>query len=101
MDILLNQLVTRIQDGQGKASAHLRKSAFSNSNLQEPLKSFVDKVANCAYKITDVDVSELIKSGISEDEIFELSICASVGASMRQYENALKVLNEFDNQINN
>jgi len=100
MDILLKQLITQIQDGQGKATSNLRKSAFNNSNLNEPLKSFVDKVANCAYKITDSDIASLIKSEISEDEIFELAICASVGQSTRQYENALKALNEVDNNIN-
>ena len=97
MDILLRQLVTRIQDGPGKAATDLRKSAFNNSNLNEPLKSFIDKVANAAYKITDNDITSLIRSGISEDEIFELAICAAVGQSTRQYENALKALNDVDN----
>jgi len=100
MDILLKKLVTRIQDGKGKATAELRKAAFNNSNLNEPLKSFVNKVAISAYKITDSDIETLIKNGISEDEVFELAICASVGQSLRQYENALKALNEIENKIN-
>jgi len=99
VDILLKQLVTRIKDGPGKATTDLRRSAFNNSGLKEPLKSFIDKVANTAYTITDNDVS-LVKSAISEDEIFELVICASVGQSTRQFENALKALNEVDNNIN-
>lgn len=85
-------LVARILEGEGHTSATQRRAAFHNTGLTEPVATLVDKVAKCSHKITDEDIAEAKASGLSEDQIFELLICAAVGQSARQYESALAAL---------
>jgi alkylhydroperoxidase family enzyme len=45
-----------------------------------------------AYRVTDRDVLELREGGLSEDEIFELTVAAAVGAGLERLEAGLRVL---------
>jgi alkylhydroperoxidase family enzyme len=85
-------LTTRILDGDGEASPALRRAAFDNAALTEPLGTLVRKVAEYAHGVTDADVAQVRASGLSEDQIFELVVCAAVGQATRQYEAALAAL---------
>ena len=82
-------LVSRVLEGDGRASRAERRAAFDNSGLAEPLGTLVDKVAKRPTHVTDEDVTNVEASGLSEDQIFELVICAAVGQATRQYETAL------------
>jgi len=84
--------VTRVLDGDGSASHAQRRAAYDNAVLAEPLSTLVNKVAKYAYTITDENISAARASGLSEDELFEIIICAAVGQATRQYETALLVL---------
>ncbi len=85
-------LVRRVLEGDGKASQAQRRAAFDNAGLAEPLNTLVNKVAQSAYRITDEDIAAVRASGLSEDEIFELVVCAAIGQATRQYEHALAAL---------
>lgn len=85
-------LLRRVLEGDGEASPSERRAAFHNSGLSEPLSSLVDKVATCAWQITDEDIDAAKSSGLSEDQIFEIVVCAAVGQSTRQYDAALAAL---------
>ncbi len=85
-------MVTRIIEGYGRASPGQRRSAFDNTELAEPLRTLIDKVAKHAYKVTDTDIAAVKGSGVSEDEIFELVVCAAIGQATRQYKTALTAL---------
>lgn len=85
-------LVARILEGPGTASPAQRRAAFANAGLAEPLRTLIDKVAKHAYKVTDADIGAARASGISEDEIFELVVCAAIGQAGRQYDTALAAL---------
>lgn len=74
------------------ASPSERKAAFNNSGLPEPLGSLVDKVARQAYRVTDEDIAAARASSVSENEIFEIVVCAAVGQATRQYDTALAAL---------
>ena len=74
------------------ASRAERHAAFDNRTLNEPLHGLVSKVAKHPTQITDDDVAKIKASGLSEDQIFELVVCAPVGQSTRQYVNALAAL---------
>jgi hypothetical protein len=91
-------LVNRILEGDGVASHSQRKDAFNNGFTTEPLKLLIDKVVNCAYTITEKDFDEAKTSGLSEDYLFELVICAAVGQAAKQYDNALGALAEALNK---
>lgn len=85
-------LVRRILEGDGKASPSERAAAFNNSGLTKPVGVLVDKVARHACRVTDEDIDAVRGSGLSEDQIFELVVCAAVGQATRQYDAALVAL---------
>jgi alkylhydroperoxidase family enzyme len=87
-------LVVRILEGDGRASHALRRAAFDNAGLIEPLAMMIEKVAKHAYTVTDEDIAAARGSGLSEDRIFELVVCAAVGQATRQYDTALAALVE-------
>jgi hypothetical protein len=72
-------LVARILEGDGRASHAQRRAAFDNAGLAEPLSTLIDKVAKHAYKVTDEDIAAARASGLSEDQIFEIVVCAAIG----------------------
>src|SRR5689334_11511682 len=59
-------VVTRVLEGDGRASYATRRSAFENSGLGEPLRTLIDKVARQPTRVTDEDISTVLASGISE-----------------------------------
>jgi hypothetical protein len=85
-------LQDRILHGEGRASPEQRARAFSNSGLSEPLDGLLGKVATRPAQVTDADFAAARAAGFSEDELFELVICAAVGQSARQYDTGLAAL---------
>lgn len=85
-------LVRRILAGDGKASPFLRRAAFDSSGLTEPLDSLVDKVAMHANTVTDEDITAAKRSGLNEDQIFEIMVWAAIGQANRQYDSAIEAL---------
>jgi hypothetical protein len=89
---LHRELVARVLEGNGKAVPELRRAAFENAGLGEPIRTLIDKVANHAYRITDEDVAAVRAAGLTEDQVFEIVICAAVGQASRQYTSGLAAL---------
>jgi alkylhydroperoxidase family enzyme len=56
------------------------------------MSRLVEKVARHAFKVTDDDIAAVRMAGFSEDQIFELVVCAAIGQATRQYETALAAL---------
>ncbi|WNG94222.1 hypothetical protein [Mycobacterium sp. ITM-2016-00318] len=91
---LRRELVARILDSHATASRELRRAAADNAGLDEPIRTLIEKVANRSYAVTDEDVAAVRASGLSEDQIFELIVCAAVGVAGRQYDSATAALAE-------
>ncbi|MHB1836510.1 MAG: carboxymuconolactone decarboxylase family protein [Solirubrobacteraceae bacterium] len=87
-------LVDRILGGPGAAPADQRALAFDNAGLPEPLAQLIEKVAHSSAAVTDADLAAATKSGFTDDQLFELVICAAVGEASRQYEAGLAALAE-------
>jgi len=87
-------LVDRVLNGEGRASPEQRARAFSNDGLPPPLHALIGKVATRPTQVTDADFAAAKASGFSEDQLFELVICAAVGQSARLYEAGLAALAE-------
>jgi hypothetical protein len=85
-------LTRRILEGAGTASHLERRAAFQNSGLNQPSNTLVDKVARHACRITDEDIAAAMVSGLNEDEVFEIVVCAAVGQATRQYDTAFAAL---------
>ena len=75
--------ISRVLDGDGRASPEQRRAAFDNVGVAEPARVLIEKVANHAYEVTDADVA-VAKQALTEDEIFELVVCAAIGKASRQ-----------------
>jgi alkylhydroperoxidase family enzyme len=56
------------------------------------LDELVEKVAKCAFRVSDEDISRAKASGLSEDQIFEIVVCAAIGPATRQHDAALAAL---------
>jgi alkylhydroperoxidase family enzyme len=84
--------ITRILEGDGKASRAQRRAAFENAGGTGQLSTLIDKVARHAHTVTDDDIAAAKATGLSEDQIFEIVVCAAIGQSTRQYDAALAAL---------
>jgi hypothetical protein len=82
-------LQDRILNGAGRASPEQRARAFGNAGLSQPLDGLLGKVATQPTQVTDADFAAARAAGFSEDELFELVICAAVGQSARLYDAGL------------
>jgi hypothetical protein len=87
-------LVDRVLNAEGRASAQQRAHAFSNDGLAPPLHALIGKVATRPVQVTDADFAAAKALGFSEDQLFELVVCAAVGQSTRLYEAGLAALAE-------
>lgn len=56
------------------------------------MATLVDKVARHASRITDEDINAVGAFGLSEDQIFEIVVCAAIGQAARQHDAALAAL---------
>jgi alkylhydroperoxidase family enzyme len=87
-------LVDRIVNGEGRAPAEQRARAFGGDDLPAPLDGLIGKVAARPVRVADADFAAAKAAGFSEDELFELVLCAVVGQSSRLYAAGLAALAE-------
>jgi alkylhydroperoxidase family enzyme len=85
-------MIARVRDGGGAAARDERRAAFDNAGLAGPLAALVAKVATRAHAITDEDFAAARAAGHSEDQLFEIVVCAALGQAARQYDTALAAL---------
>jgi hypothetical protein len=84
-------LVDRVLNGDGRASAEERARAFRNEG-----SALAGKVVASPAQITDADFAAAKAAGYTDDQLFELVICAAVGQSDRLYEAGLAALAEAE-----
>ena len=89
LERLQKAAIARAVEGDGKASRSDREAAFAGTS-GDPLLA---KVAEHAYEVTAEDVATA-KQQRSEDEIFELAVCAAYGKASPQLAAALAVIDE-------
>jgi hypothetical protein len=85
-------LQDRVVQGEGRASPEQRARAFGNEGLSAPLDGLLGNVAARPAQVTDADFAAARAAGFTEDELFELVICAAVGQSARLYDAGLAAL---------
>jgi hypothetical protein len=89
---LRRAVIERSLRGPGDASVADRQAAFDNRDTPASCRALLDKVARHAYKVTDEDVAGAKAAGASEDQIFELVVCAALGQATRQLDAAFAAL---------
>ena len=70
----------------------LRKAARPDRVVPPAAEKYVAKVREGAYAVTDRDLDELKAAGLSEDEIFELTVSTAVGAGLARLDAGLRAL---------
>jgi alkylhydroperoxidase family enzyme len=86
-------LTERMLDGPGSASQSERQAANANTGLAESVRTLIQKVTTQATAVSDHDVAMARALGLTEDQIFEIVLCAALGQSTRQYHSARAALN--------
>ncbi|GHJ37106.1 carboxymuconolactone decarboxylase family protein [Streptomyces sp. TS71-3] len=64
----------------------LRAAAAAGDPLPEPWQSYAAAVRGDSYRITGADVDRLTAAGHSEEEVFEVTVAAAVGAALVSYD---------------
>jgi alkylhydroperoxidase family enzyme len=60
--------------------------------IPEDLIGFADRVATAAWRVTDEDIESLLGAGYSQDEVFEITVSAAMGAAHARLERGLAAL---------
>ena len=76
----------------GDGFPQLRALVAGRSAPRELMASYLAKVRERAYTVTDADVQQLKDAGISEDEIFEQTVAEAMGQGLRRLDAADRVL---------
>jgi hypothetical protein len=90
----LERLKERLVGPDGDLPADVRQSIIDGRILDEPLNAFVVRVRANASSLTQRDIDALKARGLSEDEIFEATICAAFVSGLERYQMAMKALQE-------
>jgi hypothetical protein len=69
-----------------------RRAAADGGPLPEPWPGYAAKVRDQSSRVTDADVDALKAAGASEDDIFEVTVSAAVGAAVRSLDAGLHAL---------
>jgi len=75
-----------------QAAIHAGRLPQGGPRLPQVLGTYVDKVARHAFKVTDADIEALRDAGYSEDAIFELTLCAALGAGIARLDRAITAM---------
>jgi alkylhydroperoxidase family enzyme len=72
--------------------AQLREAARPRREQPRAAHAYLETVRRHAYRVTDDQVAELRDGGLSEDEIFELTVAVAVAAGLERLEAGLRTL---------
>ncbi|HEX8870446.1 MAG TPA: hypothetical protein VF821_32575 [Lentzea sp.] len=76
-----------VLEAPARTSPQLRQAAATG----DAWGSYAATVRDLSYRITDADIARL-KQDHTEDEIFEVTVAAAVGAALDHYDTGLKIL---------
>ncbi len=66
-----------------------RTAAAEGGELPVELASFLTTVREASYRLTDADVGGLRAAGHTEEDLFELTIAAALGAALHRLDAGL------------
>lgn len=75
-------LVATVVAGPGRLSTEWREAARrGGQELPEGLRAYVNKLRTRAYAVTDQDLQQLRSAGLDDEQIYELTVAAAIGAA--------------------
>src|SRR6185503_4478353 len=107
-DAFVKGIKDTVVAGPGHTPSELRQAVMaraarlagprSGAPAPAPFGSYVDKVAQHAYKVTDADVEALKAGGQSDDVLFEVTAAATLGAALGRLDRAMAALRGEESQ---
>ncbi|KZS64745.1 hypothetical protein A4G28_12560 [Mycobacterium ostraviense] len=91
---LREKLRHAVLDAPADTDPAVRHAAYHGDDLPEPLQAYVDKLRRHAYRVQDSDIERMRRAGYSEDQIFEVTIAAALGAGDSRRCAGMSALNE-------
>ena len=88
----LTRLHHAVTSSPASLSAVVRQTITAGRNVSGPLGSYVRKVAEHAHEITDEDIASLHAANYTDDEIFEATVSAALGAGLFRLDCVLRAL---------
>jgi alkylhydroperoxidase family enzyme len=70
----------------------LRSAARPDRPVPPAAEAYADTVRGYAYRVTDAQVDAVRDAGLSEDEVFEVTVAAAVGAGLERLEAGLRAM---------
>jgi AhpD family alkylhydroperoxidase len=64
----------------------LRTAVATGDTVPELWRSYAETVRDASYKVTDADIVRLTAAGHTEDQIFEVTVAAALGAALRTFD---------------
>ena len=91
-DRKLSSLRNAVLTGPGMLAPAIRQAISDGREMPGALGSYVKKVAEHAHMVTDDDIAELHAADYSDDQIFEATVSAALGAGILRLECVLRAL---------
>lgn len=86
----LAALRAAVLDGPGVTAPSVRQAAASGT-APEPWTEYVSAVRDSSYRVSEEDIAALKADGLGEEEIFEVTVAAAVGAALARLDAGLRV----------
>lgn len=87
------ELERAVFDSDGVTDRAARAAAaLSEPELAPQLAAYLERVRESSYRITDADLAMIRDAGCSEEEIFELTIAAALGAARARLDAGLRAI---------
>ena len=90
--VKMTRLRLAVTSNPASLPAFVRQKITAGRNLSGPLGAYVKKVAERAYEITDDDIASLHAANFTDDEIFEATVSAALGAGLFRLDCVLRAL---------
>ena len=72
--------------------AELRAIVAGTAAPPEVMATYLEKVRDRAYAVTDDDIEALTAAGLTEDEIFEQTVATAIGQGLRRFDAAMDAI---------
>jgi alkylhydroperoxidase family enzyme len=89
---MMKRLKYTVLSGSGTLDVVIRKAAGAGAEISGAIGEYVNRVAKGDYERLDEDICKLHQQGYSDDQIFEATVSAALGAGLRRLDLALSAL---------
>lgn len=83
-------------ESDGCTPLEVRRAAGAGDPLPAPWGAYAAQVRDRSYQTTDTDIAALRAAGCPEEEIFEVTVAAAMGAAFRRFDAGLHAMRGQD-----